>query len=504
MSTKQAGKSLKVGILLQLVNLVPQFLIPRILIIYYGSDINGMISSITQIMTYLTVFESGIILATIYELYNPIINNDRNLLNVILRENKLFLNKVFIIYNCAIIVFSVVYPLIVGEQLSFTFVAVTVLVIGLSRSLEYLLCSEYRVLLSADQKLYIVYGTQAIGMLLQSIFICTALLLNWGIIIAFSGSCISFIVRYITMKYYCERHYKGFVDKSIGKKLYDKNIKNIKQTKDVLVHQIAYMVSYNTDILLLTIMTSLKEVSIYAVYKLLFSIVKSISNIITNTFTPYFGNLSIDNKIKTLDDYNTFELMIFALIFSIFAGFILLLEPFILIYTSGQEINYVFRNITVMFMICGLLTHIRIPIGVMVQASGSFKETKTILIIEASINLILSIIGIKIWGLPGALAGTAFSSLYRSIFISSYVFKNVLKISPFCSIKRLIINSFLAFIAITIIKNVLHLNYDTLTSFTINGIISFVIIFTIIITGNYFFDKKASKKVLTMLKSFIK
>ena len=53
----------------QMIVMLVGFITPRILLQYYGSEINGLVSSINQFITYFSLVEAGIAGAAVYSLY---------------------------------------------------------------------------------------------------------------------------------------------------------------------------------------------------------------------------------------------------------------------------------------------------------------------------------------------------------------------------------------------------------------------------------------------------
>ena len=56
------------------------FFAPRFIILTYGSDVNGLSSTITQILNIILLLQSGATTAAVYSLYKPIA--DHNLQNI--------------------------------------------------------------------------------------------------------------------------------------------------------------------------------------------------------------------------------------------------------------------------------------------------------------------------------------------------------------------------------------------------------------------------------------
>ena len=79
-------------------------IIPRILLTHYGSDTNGLISTITQIFTYVALLEAGISQATINALYKPVQEkNEKMIINVLFASRKYYRNVTYV-YAAIVIV----------------------------------------------------------------------------------------------------------------------------------------------------------------------------------------------------------------------------------------------------------------------------------------------------------------------------------------------------------------------------------------------------------------
>ena len=68
----------------KMLTMILGILIPRLFIVSYGSETNGLLSTITQIFTYLALLQAGIGTATVNALYKPLDNNECNVIRHIL------------------------------------------------------------------------------------------------------------------------------------------------------------------------------------------------------------------------------------------------------------------------------------------------------------------------------------------------------------------------------------------------------------------------------------
>ena len=76
---------------------VVAIIIPRLFIVNYGSEVNGLLSSIRQIYVYLALLEVGVGDASVVALYGPIGRGDYDAANHILAATDRYYKKIGII-----------------------------------------------------------------------------------------------------------------------------------------------------------------------------------------------------------------------------------------------------------------------------------------------------------------------------------------------------------------------------------------------------------------------
>ena len=60
MRSKKAIYNIVSSLVLQVVVLISGFIVPKLIISKFGSDVNGLLSSIAQFLAYISLLESGI------------------------------------------------------------------------------------------------------------------------------------------------------------------------------------------------------------------------------------------------------------------------------------------------------------------------------------------------------------------------------------------------------------------------------------------------------------
>ena len=65
------------GLMGQLITIALGVIIPRLVALSFGSEVNGLLNSITQIFVCFTLFEAGVGVASLQALYVPVANDDK-------------------------------------------------------------------------------------------------------------------------------------------------------------------------------------------------------------------------------------------------------------------------------------------------------------------------------------------------------------------------------------------------------------------------------------------
>ena len=153
MRSKYIIKNALLSILEQFVIIISGFILPRLLLKYYGSQYNGLITSITDFLSCAVLLRSGIGGATRAALYKPIADNNHKEISRIIKATDNFMKKIGLILLLLILIFSLIYRLIVKNDFNYFFTFSLFLIIGASTFAESFFGITYLILLQADQKI---------------------------------------------------------------------------------------------------------------------------------------------------------------------------------------------------------------------------------------------------------------------------------------------------------------------------------------------------------------
>ena len=120
------------GIISQAITIMLGILIPRLMIVNLGSESNGLVASITQILNYLVLFETGVGGATLQALYRPVSLFDKNEISSILSATNKYYKKTGIFYFVSLVLIATIYPVVVESAFPFSTVFFVIILLLLN------------------------------------------------------------------------------------------------------------------------------------------------------------------------------------------------------------------------------------------------------------------------------------------------------------------------------------------------------------------------------------
>ena len=434
------AKNMIVAFSYQLVTIGFGFIIPRLFLTTYGPAIHGLTSSITNVMSYVMLLYAGLNTVSVQALYDPIGKNDYKRINEVLNAIKKYYINTGFAFTVVVLLLSLILPFFI-EGIPGITVFSMMFVMGLQSTMNSFLISTNRVLIQADQKLYISNLFNIITLLFRGIVQIILIKLYVSPIIVQAMPALMLLIMMVMQRIYVAKNYP-MLDSSVAP-----DRKSLSKRWSALIHQISGLVVNNIDILLLTVVTGdMILVSIYSVYQLVFTHLYSmLTTIFSQGSVASFGNLMATNNIESLRrNYNIYEFVYYAFISIVYSITAVLILPFVELYTEGTSgVQYVDYKLAILFVIIGIANNLRVPGGTMINAGGYFRETQWRAILEATINLFVSLLLVKPLGLYGLLIGTLVSFAYRTtdiiLFSNKYILKRSSTITFLRSIKVFVI-----------------------------------------------------------------
>lgn len=421
MRSKNTIKNIIYTLLLQILTIACGFIIPKLIIKSFGSSVNGLVTSITQFLTYITLLESGFGPVVKSILYKPIANKDKSTIEEILKSSEKFFRKISYIFIAYIAILCFILPFIVSNEFDYAFTGSLILVISISTFAEYYFGMTYRLYLQAEQKTYIYAIIQIATLVLNTLL--TVILIHFGasihVVKLISASV--FVLRPIIQNIYVKRKYKINLKNASGEY-------KIKQKWDGLAQHIAYVINNKTDIVILTICANLSEVSVYYIYLIIINSIKNLMQAFTDGVSASLGDMIAKEEYGILrKNFKKFTIIHGIISLIVYTITFILIIPFVSIYTKDiTDTNYIRPIFAYIMVIAKFIETIRHPYNELIKSAGHFKQTKIGAWAEAIINIVLSLILVWKLGIIGVAIGTIVAITIRAIELIYHARKTIL------------------------------------------------------------------------------
>lgn len=444
MRTKNSIKNIIATLIVNCINIILGMFSTTLFINFLGIEYTGINGLFSNIISMLSIAELGIGNAIVVNLYKPIHDNDTDKIKTLMH----FYKKTYRIIIAIMIAIGVLIipflDIIVGDITVPVNLTIAYLLTLFSVISSYFLAHK-RSILCASQKEYILKILSVID-----IFICNILQIialyttkNYYLYVVIKIICQT--IENITISIITDHKYKYLKDKNY-KKLDKKTEKEIwKKVRALSIHKFSSFIVSGTDNIIISTFLGVISVGLYSNYYLIINNVKSILQQMMNSITASIGDLLTENNKEK--NYKVFKKIKFLNTWlAIFTSVCLLviMQDFICFWI-GEE--YLLSNFTLLILVINYYQKIlQITYKNFKDAAGIWSEDKYVPIIEALLNIVCSIIFVKLFGLAGVFIGTFISSLVYWIYSFPKIIHKGLFQKKYSSYIGEIIKSILLFI----------------------------------------------------------
>lgn len=409
------------SLLKQIVSTICGFILPRLFLTHYGSGVNGLVSSISQFLSFASIFDAGMGVVIEASLYKPLAENDQLGINRILTSGQRFYYKIATIYAIYVVGMIFIYPVAVKSSYDYFFIATLIVAISISSFGQYCFGVVNSVFLSADQRTYVNSIAYIITIVLNTVMGAILINLNCSVQVVKLVASLTFLLRPIILKIYVEKYYNVNWHEEYTEE-------PIKQKWNGFAQHIASLILQNTDIVILSIFSTLENVSIYSVYYLVVHSIQEVINAATVGIRPLLGDMLARKEMQRLERvFSEVECVMHAGTTFVFGMTMIMLVPFIKVYTTGvTDANYDVPLFSFLLCFAYYINCSRYPYQAIIMAAGHFKQTQSSAVIEAVINIIITVICVFRLGLIGVVCGTVIAITYRTIYFVLYLKHNIL------------------------------------------------------------------------------
>lgn len=395
------------NVLTIIVGLVAQAVFIKIL----GSEYLGLNGLFSNVISMLGIVELGMGSAIIYNMYKPIAENDHEKIKSLMQFYKKSYRIITLIISIiGIMIIPFIKYIVDIESITVDINVYLVYILFLLETICSYILSYKRSMLYADQKEYITNIIHIGYTILVNTMQLTFLYFTNDYYLYLIIKVMMRLVENIVISSYVNRRYSYLLDNNVTK-LDSKTEKDIFQKiRALFFHKIGTFIVSGTDNIIISKYLGLVTVGLYSNYYMIINAVQTVINHIIQATRASVGNLLVtESKTKQFDIFNKIRFVNFWIsCFSSICIFVIM-DSFITIW-----IGYKFvlpTKVLLVLVINFFIVSSRSTYGAFKEAAGIFYEDRFVPIIESLLNIVLSIIFVKKFGLMGVFMGTIGSGL---------------------------------------------------------------------------------------------
>lgn len=419
MRTKKSIKNIAFVIGGQLINALITFVSRTIFIYVLGSDYLGINGLFTNILSILSLTELGLGSAIIYSMYKPLAENDEYKISALMNlysKTYRIIGVIVAILGLSLIPFL---DIIISDKPNVSNLTFIYVLFLLDSVLSYYF-SYKRSIIIADQKNYLNTINQQVFNIVKFIGQVIILIISKNYILYLLIQIISNFLSNIFISIKANKIYpylKVNKDACLDQKEKRLIFRNVKA---MMSHKVGGVVVNNTDNILISSFVGVHWVGLYSNYVLISGMINSILYQIFTVLTASVGNLNVTESKEKSKQIFYITLFVNFWIYSLCSICLwILFNPFITLWVGEKYImtNNIVFIIVLNFFIAGMRqTTIMYNTTLGLFWNDRFKPW-----FEAGINIVASIIFLKLFGMAGVFLGTFISTILTSFWVDPYI-----------------------------------------------------------------------------------
>ena len=470
--TQKTMRNSLVGMVGQVISLLLSFFSRKVFIHCIGVELLGLSSTFSSILSTLSLAELGFQQVIVFHLYGALAKDDQKQINALVNVYRL----VYRCIGCFFIVASLCCVPFLQYFLSDIEATATVrlyfLIQALSSACTYFLAYK-RNILYADQQSHVSAVIDTVINASATLIGIVAVLLTHSYLLFLIINLVKTYLSNLLVHLACTNRYPFLHSERIDWELLKKIASSL---KDVVLERLSGYLYSSTDNLLISIFISTVQVGFLNNYTMIINHIKNLMKSLSTPLIPALGNkVALEQASeRQMETFRLLEQVYFWLTGLAVVPVYVLADSFIRMYLGEQ---YVLPKILLLLMCVDLYVHINQDSCLsFLTANGLFRKQRNISIGGAIINIVVSLLLMKPFGVAGILAGTAVSQVYYWVARSVVALRECLNQSwrtlAFYWMKQLGLLAVIVaavWISKTIARQVFVLN--GVVTFIVNGII---------------------------------
>lgn len=413
------------GILNQTILLALNFVSRRVFIDSLGVEYLGLNGLFSNILAMLSLAELGVGTAIIYNLYKPLAEDNKEEVCGLMNLYKNMYRWIALAITGIGLILTFFIPYIIKNiTFDMNYIRVIYLLFLTNTAVSYLVAYK-RSLLYADQKNYIVIKWDMFISVVGTLVKVALLVITRNYIIYLLLQIAFSIIPNIVVAHVVNKKYPYIVNNQV--RLETHRLNSIgKDIKNLFIHKLASFIVFSTDNIIISTFIGISTVGLFSNYSLIITTLEGFINQLLGGIQSSLGNLATsESKEKVLEVFKKLNFLSFWVGSFCAVSLYVLIHDFIGLWIGDM---YTVRDGAIELAILNMiLMIIARPIWQLMTVSGLFKQDKTNAIIEMVLNLVLSLVLVKVVGLPGVFLGTTLSYIVAWGLKTRTIFKYYLE-----------------------------------------------------------------------------
>jgi O-antigen/teichoic acid export membrane protein len=502
MRVKNTIRNIIVAFSGQFLGIIITFIARTVFVHTLSAEYLGVNGLFTNILSMLSLAEMGFGTAIIYSMYKPLADKDEKKIRGLMEFFSATYKKIGLIILIIGLLLTPFLNVLIKDTPNIPHLTFIYILYLLNTVSTYFFAHK-RTIITADQKEFISSIYRYSFVLITNITQIIILIVTKNFILFLVVQVILKLVENVLVANKANSLYP-YINTSDKIEL-DQETKNtiFRNVRAMVYHRFGGVIVNGTDNILISSFVGLKWVGLYSNYFLIISAINTIISQVFTSMTASVGNLNaLENKEKTEKVFQSIFFTNFWLYgFSSIALWILI-NPFINLWLGSE---YVFSDEIVFLIIVNFyLKGMRRTTLIFRDSMGLFWHDRYKSIFESLVNIVVSIILAKKYGIAGVLIGTLMSTLTTCFWIEPYVlYKYGFKSNIMKYFKKYGFYTFGFIIAgvITYIISLLLISQNTISSFVL--LLCLTIIIPNIMFYIFFKNTNEFNYIINLTKSLI-
>lgn len=354
---------------------IANLIIPRHIILIYGSEVNGLTSSISHVLMIVNLIQAGLGSSVTYLMYSPIELRDKVALASVIESAK----RIYRYISIAVLVLGIgasfIFAYVVKTELQRDFILIASLLTCINSAASTYFTAAGNIFLSAKQDGYLVSRISIFTNILSYVLSFLVIILKPHFIVMYVNNMIVCVVNIIALSSCYKKRYEDFKPTEEERKLVKRV--PIRGVSYAAANEAAHAVINGSITVIVSMVAGLKASSVFGVYMIAISALSTFSNAIYSAFVPSFGSVAAENDLaKTNRIFEIYQFVLFTLNTLMYMCAAFLMVSFVRLYTKGvTDAEYVNPLLMIFMVMYGLSSILRIPYNNTVYIKGLFKET---------------------------------------------------------------------------------------------------------------------------------